>query len=148
MGLRNQFNTAISVIMELVNAMYAYREKRGDSEGERNVFSSAMATVITTLSPITPHICEELWERLGHTSHLAGEPWPTYDEKAMVKDTQTIALQVNGKLRGTMEAPTGADKKTLEDLALATEQIRRFTKDLTIRKVIVVPGKIVNVVAK
>ena len=65
-----------------------------------------------------------------------------------MKDTQTIALQVNGKLRGTMEAPTGADKKTLEDLALATEQIRRFTKDLTIRKVIVVPGKIVNVVAK
>ena len=148
MGLRNQFNTAISAIMELVNAMYAYRDKMGDSEGERNVFSSAMATVITTLSPITPHICEELWERLGHTSHLAGDPWPTYDEKAMVKDTQTIALQVNGKLRGTMEAPTGADKKTLEDLALATEQIRRFTKDLTIRKVIVVPGKIVNVVAK
>jgi len=148
MGLRNQFNTAISAIMELVNAMYTYRDKMGDSEGERNVFSSAMATVITTLSPITPHICEELWERLGHTSHLAGDPWPTYDEKAMVKDTQTIALQVNGKLRGTMEAPTGADKKTLEDLALATEQIRRFTKDLTIRKVIVVPGKIVNVVAK
>ena len=148
MGLRNQFNTAISAIMELVNAMYTYRDKMDDSEGERNVFSSAMATVITTLSPITPHICEELWERLGHTSHLAGEPWPTYDEKAMVKDTQTIALQVNGKLRGTMEAPTGADKKPLEDLALATEQIRRFTKDLTIRKVIVVPGKIVNVVAK
>ena len=71
MGLRNQFNTAISAIMELVNAMYTYRDKMGDSEGERNVFSSAMATVITTLSPITPHICEELWERLGHTSHLA-----------------------------------------------------------------------------
>ena len=148
MGQRNQFNTAIAAIMELVNAIYIFKEKMQDAEGDRKVFSSAMATVLTTLSPITPHICEELWERMGHREPLAGEPWPVFDEAAMVRDTQTIAVQVNGKLRGTMEMPTGADRQALEEAALAFEPVKRFTKDLAIRKVIVVPGKLVNVVAK
>ncbi|MBQ2515893.1 MAG: class I tRNA ligase family protein [Desulfovibrio sp.] len=140
--------TAIAAIMELVNAIYIFKEKMQDSEGDRKVFSSAMATVLTTLSPITPHICEELWERMGHREPLAGEPWPVFDEAAMVRDTQTIAVQVNGKLRGTMEMPTGADRQAMEEAALAFEPVKRFTKDLTVRKVIVVPGKLVNVVAK
>ena len=148
MGQRNQFNTAIAAIMELVNAIYIFKEKMQDSEGDRKVFSSAMATVLTTLSPITPHICEELWERMGHKEQLAAEPWPVFDEAAMVRDTQTIAVQVNGKLRGTMEMPTGADRQAMEEAALAFEPVKRFTKDLTVRKVIVVPGKLVNVVAK
>ncbi|MBQ2476385.1 MAG: leucine--tRNA ligase [Desulfovibrio sp.] len=148
MGQRNQFNTAIAAIMELVNAIYIFKEKMQDSEGDRKVFSSAMATVLTTLSPITPHICEELWERMGHAEPLACEPWPAFDEAAMVRDTQTIAVQVNGKLRGTMEMPTGADRQAMEEAALAFEPVKRFTKDLTVRKVIVVPGKLVNVVAK
>ena len=148
MGQRNQFNTAIAAIMELVNAIYIFKEKMQDAEGDRKVFSSAMATVLTTLSPITPHICEELWERMGHKEQLAAEPWPVFDEAAMVRDTQTIAVQVNGKLRGTMEMPTGADRQAMEEAALAFEPVKRFTKDLTVRKVIVVPGKLVNVVAK
>lgn len=147
MGGRFQFNTAIAAVMELVNAMYLSREKLGRSEAERRVFSSAMATVLTLLSPITPHLCEELWERLGHTAQLAAEPWPQWDEAATAQDMLTVALQVNGKLRGTLEVPAGADKGALEQAALADPAVQRHTADLTVRKVVVVPGKLVNIVA-
>lgn len=147
MGGRFQFNTAIAAVMELVNAMYLSREKLGRSEAERRVFSSAMATVLTLLSPITPHLCEELWERLGHTAQLAAEPWPQWDEAATAQDMLTVALQVNGKLRGTLEVPAGADKAALEQAALADPAVQRHTADLTVRKVVVVPGKLVNIVA-
>ena len=147
MGGRFQFNTAIAAVMELVNAMYLSREKLGRSEAERRVFSSAMATVLTLLSPITPHLCEELWERLGHTAQLAAAPWPQWDEAATVQDMLTVALQVNGKLRGTLEVPAGADKAALEQAALADPAVQRHTADLTVRKVVVVPGKLVNIVA-
>ena len=119
----------------------------GMEEGDRRVFSSAMATVLTLLSPITPHICEELWERLGHQTSLQAEPWPVWDAAALEQDNVTIALQVNGKLRGTMEVPAGADKAALEAAALADAAVQRHTAGLTIRKVIVVPGKLVNIVA-
>ena len=147
MGNRFQFNTAISAVMELVNAMYLSREKLGKSDAENRVFSSAMATVLTLLSPITPHLCEELWQRMGHTSSLQEEAWPVCEESALVQDTVTIALQVNGKLRGTIEVPAGADKARMEEVALADAAVQRHTSGLTIRKVVVVPGKLVNVVA-
>lgn len=133
--------------MELVNAMYLSREKLDRSEAERRVFSSAMATVLILLSPITPHLCEELWERLGHKHPLADEPWPQWDETATVQDTLTVALQVNGKLRGTLEIPAGADKAELERAALADPAVQRHTTGLTVRKVVLVPGKLVNIVA-
>ena len=107
-----------------------------------------MATVLTTLSPITPHMCEELWSMMGQEGLVSTQKWPDCDESALVRDTQTIALQVNGKLRGTMEMPTGADKTALEAAALEQEQVKKFTKDLTIQRVIVIPGKLVNVVAR
>ena len=147
MARRFQFNTAIAAVMELVNAMYLAREKMGQDEGDRRVFSSAMASVLTLLSPITPHICEELWERLGHRSPLQAEPWPVWDEAAMQQDSVTIALQVNGKLRGTIDVPAEADKDALEAAARADASVQRHTAGLTIRKVIVVPGKLVNIVA-
>jgi len=147
MGNRFQFNTAISAVMELVNAMYLSREKLGKSDAENRVFSSAMATVLTLLSPITPHLCEELWQRMGHTSSLQEEAWPVCEESALVQDTVTIALQVNGKLRGTIDVPAGADKAQMEEVALADAAVQRHTSGLTIRKVVVVPGKLVNVVA-
>ncbi len=148
MGQRCQFNTAISSIMELVNAMYLYRGKMGNSEGERKVFSSAMATVLTVLSPIAPHMCEELWSLMGQEGFVSNQPWPAFDDKALVKDTQTIALQVNGKLRGTVDLPTGADKAELESAAREHPSVQKFTSGLTIQRVIVVPGKLVNVVAR
>ncbi len=148
MSARGQFNTAISAIMELVNAMYLYRAKMGAGEGEARVFSSAMATVLTTLSPIAPHICEELWSLMGHKDLVAGQPWPECDESALVRDTQTIALQVNGKLRGTVDLPTGADRQALEAAALAHPVVQKHVGSLTVQRVIVVPGKLVNVVAR
>ena len=148
MGQRCQFNTAISAIMELVNAMYLYRGKMGDSKEERRIFSSAMATVLTVLSPIAPHMCEELWSIMGQKGFVSTQPWPVYDEKALVRDTQTIALQVNGKLRGTMEMPTGAGKDELEAQAKDHPAVQKFTDGLTVQRIIVVPGKLVNVVAR
>ena len=144
---RSQFNTAISAVMELVNAMYLAREKMGRSEAENRIFSSAMASVLTLLAPFTPHLCDELWERMGHNGLLINEAWPAWEEAALAQDTVTIALQVNGKLRGTIEAPAGADKAALEELARADANVLRHTDGLTIRKVIVVPGKLVNIVA-
>ena len=147
MSDRFQFNTAIAAVMELVNAMYLSREKMGTSEGERRVFSSAMASVLTLLSPITPHVCEELWQRLGHSTALAGELLPAWDEAATVQDMLTVALQVNGKLRGTVQIPAAADKAAMEQVALADSSVQRHIDGLTVRKVVVVPGKLVNIVA-
>ncbi|MCR4667542.1 MAG: leucine--tRNA ligase [Desulfovibrio sp.] len=145
---RFQFNTAIAAIMELVNTMYLCREKLGDTNEEKRVFTSAMATVLTLLSPITPHLCEELWEAMGHTTSLCKERWPALDESALEKDVVTIALQVNGKLRGTMDVPGGSGKEDLEKAALSDASIQRHTEGKNIVKVIVVPGKLVNIVAK
>ena len=147
MGERFQCNTAIAAVMELVNAMYLAREKMGNSESERRVFSSAMATVLTLLAPITPHVCEELWERLGHVDTLSGEAWPRWEAAATAQDMLTVALQVNGKLRGTVQVPAEADKVALEQAALADPNVQRHTAGLTVRKVVVVPGKLVNIVA-
>ncbi|WP_291439594.1 leucine--tRNA ligase [Desulfovibrio sp.] len=147
MGDRFQFNTAIAAVMELVNTMYISREKMGATEGDKHVFSSAMATVLTLLSPIIPHVCEELWNRLGHGASLSDEPWPQWDKEATAQDTVTVALQVNGKLRGTVDIPAGADKAAMEEAALADSSVQRHTAGLTVRKVVVVPGKLVNIVA-
>lgn len=144
---RFQFNTAIAAIMELVNAMYLAREKLGYSAKERRIFSSAVATVLTLLSPVAPHICEELWEVCGHKRQLVNAPWPTWDAAATARDMLTVALQVNGRLRGTLEVDAGVDKVALEEAALANQAVRRHTAGLTVRGVVVVPGKLVNIVA-
>lgn len=144
---RFQFNTAIAAIMELVNTLYLVREKLGCGEAERRVFSSAMVTVLTLLSPVAPHICAELWERLGHDGDVGAEPWPVWDEAALARDAITIALQVNGKLRGTIQVPAGADTAALEAAALADPAAQRHLEGLSVRKVVVVPGKLVNIVA-
>ncbi|MBO6171090.1 MAG: class I tRNA ligase family protein, partial [Desulfovibrio sp.] len=147
MGDRFQFNTAIAAVMELVNAMYLSREALRGSEGGRRVFSSAMASVLTLLSPVTPHVCEELWERLGHATSLSAEIMPQWDEAATAQDMVTVALQVNGKLRGTVQTPAGADKDVMEQAALADPAVQRHIAGRTVRKVVVVPGKLVNIVA-
>ncbi|MDR2851031.1 MAG: leucine--tRNA ligase [Desulfovibrio sp.] len=147
MGERFQFNTAIAAVMELVNAMYIARDTLTMSEADRRIFSSAMATALTLLSPITPHICEELWERIGHSTRIFDQTWPVWDPSATTRQVLTVALQVNGKLRGTLEAPAGAGKDVLEQLALADASVKRHTEGLTVCRVVVVAGKLVNVVA-
>lgn len=144
---RFQFNTAIAAIMEFVNFLYSIREKLPDTEQDNIIFSSALATVITLLFPIAPHIASELWQQLGHDIYLDQEAWPKWDARAIKEDRITLAVQVNGKLRGTVELPAEAGKEEAEKLALAEPSVQRHLEGKTIRKVIVIPGKLVNVVA-
>lgn len=144
---RFQFNTAISSLMELVNTLYASRDTLGATEAENRIFSSAMATLLTLISPIAPHIASQLWETMGNTGLVTDENWPEWDESALEKDTVSIALQVNGKLRGSVEIPAGASKSEMEAMALDNPQVKRHIDGLIVRKIIVVPGKLVNIVA-
>ncbi len=142
-----QFNTAIAAVMELVNAMYLAKDALcADTSGQK-VFSSAMGTVLTMLCPFTPHMCEELWQELGHSGQVSDMPWPTWQAEATAQDVITVVVQVNGKLRGKLEVPAETNKEDVEKLALADEAIQRHLNGLTVRKVIVVPGKLVNIVA-
>ncbi|QAZ69051.1 leucine--tRNA ligase [Solidesulfovibrio carbinolicus] len=144
---RFQFNTAIAAAMELVNFLYANVEAlRAEPKGAKAV-SSAVATLLTVLSPIAPHICEELWQTVGHTNLLLNEPWPTHDPAALTSDTVEIVVQVCGKLRGKLTVPADADNAALEQAALAEPNVAKHIEGKTVRKVIVVPGKLVNVVA-
>ncbi|WP_294557331.1 leucine--tRNA ligase [uncultured Mailhella sp.] len=144
---RNQFNTAIAAIMELVNAVNQYREELSATEEGRNALSSAMATVLAMLFPFTPHMCEEVWQELGHTDSLDDVRWPAWSEEALKRDVVTVVVQVNGKLRGKVEVPAGSSREELEKAALAERSIQNHIAGKTVRKVIVVPGKLVNIVA-
>ena len=150
-GNRFQFNTAIAAIMELVNALYLVREdltaEPCATAGGTAVLSSAMSTVLALLSPIMPHLCEELWEDLGHVTPLGASSWPAWSEEALTQDVLTVVIQINGKLRGRIEIPSGTDDAQTERLALSEPNIARHVKNLTVRKVVVIPGKLVNVVA-
>jgi len=140
------FNTDIAAIMELVNMI---REVGADALGDGNanaVIRKALESVLQVLSPMTPHIAEELWARLGHKESIFRTPWPTYDPEAVRSDTLEIPVQVNGKLRSRIIVGTDADGKAIEEAALADEKVARHTRGKTVRKVVVVPGKLVNIV--
>lgn len=143
-GGRFNFNTAISSIMELVNEMYKYKEGT-INEG---LFKAAIENLVLVLSPFTPHICEEMWEHLGHDSFIYKESWPVCDEKALVKDIVEIVVQINGKVKEKMDVPTGLSKDEFEKLALENEKIKELTNGKNVVKVIAVPNKLVNIVVK
>ncbi len=131
-----RFNTAISQLMVFVNEAYKAEElPRPYMEG-----------FVKLLSPITPHIAEELWEKLGHSGTIAYEPWPTYDEAKLVKDTVEIVLQINGKVKARRVVPSTATREEMEALALEDEAIQEHVRGKSVKKVIVVPGKLVNIV--
>jgi leucyl-tRNA synthetase len=144
-GRRHAFNTAIAALMELLNAL----GKFGDTSDQgRAVRHEALEAMVLLLNPVVPHISHALWQVLGHpVTVLEDQPWPQVDPAALVRDTATLAVQVNGKLRGTIELPVNAGKDEAEALARAQPQVRQFLEGMTVRKVIVVPGKIVNIVA-
>ena len=143
-GERYNFNTAISSIMELVNAMYKAREA-GVSAGSLREAAEALVLI---LSPFTPHICEEMWEALGNPGSVLLAAWPKYDEAALSRDTEEIALQVNGKLKGKIIAPAGLTAQELAAAAKESEEVKALTEGLTIVKMIGVPGRLVNIVVK
>ncbi len=144
---RFQFNTAIAAVMELVNFLYANVDAfKAEPKGGKAV-SSAVATLLTVLSPIAPHICEELWRSIGHTRLLIEQPWPRHDPAALVTDEVEIVVQVCGKLRGKLRVPRDASREDVERAALDEPNVVKHIEGKTVRKVIVVPGKLVNVVA-
>ncbi len=141
---RFHFNTAIAAVMELVNAIYSFE----NAEQYPGVVSEALETVIRLLAPFVPHIAEELWAASGHEHDLEYYGWPKWDEQALVEDEKLIVVQVNGKVRARLTVAADADNAAIEQAALADDQVQRFIGDKTVRKVIVVPGKLVNVVVK
>lgn len=143
---RFQFNTAIAAIMELVNTLYLTKDELIADKAGRKVVSSAVSTVLTLLSPFTPHLSEELWAQLGHTDNASERPWPQWSEDALVRDTVTLVVQINGKLRGKLDIPADASREEVEALALSEPNVVRHLEGVTVRKVVVIPGKLVNVV--
>jgi len=143
-GQNHKFNTAIAQVMTLMNVL----EKAAQvTEQDRALVQEGLETVTLLLAPITPHISHELWNRLGHADPVIDAGWPVLDESALVQDSLTLVIQVNGKLRGQIEMPAAATREEVEAAARANENVLRFVDGLTIRKVIVVPGKLVNIVA-
>ncbi len=142
-GRRHTFNTAIAAIMELMNTLAKFED---ESPQGKAVHQEALEIAVLTLSPITPHICHELWQALGHDEALVSAAWPAVDESALVQDNIELMVQVNGKLRSKIKVTADADKETIEALAIADEAAQKFMEGKTIRKVIVVPGRLVNIV--
>ena len=144
-GRRHSFNTAIASLMELLNAVSKFDDM---SDQGRAVRHEALQTMVLLLNPVTPHVCHQLWQALGHPETLLEDvPFPQADPAALVRDAVTLAVQVNGKLRGTIEAPVNAPREAVEAAALAEPGVAKFLEGQSVRKVIVVPGKIVNIVA-
>ena len=144
-GRRNTFNTAIAAIMELMNHLSKAPVK---SDEDKAVMLEALRAVVLMLTPITPHMCHYLWQTIGsNNTDVESYPWPTVDNSALVEDEKLIIVQVNGKLRAKITVAADASKETVEALGLSDENVVKFTEGNTIRKVIYIPGKILNIVA-
>ncbi len=143
MSRRFTFNTAIAANMELINTLYKFAD---DSENGRAIRQEVLEAVVLMLSPVVPHICQQLWNELGHDGDIVEARWPEVDESALEQDSLQMVIQVNGKLRSKIMVPVTADKQAIEKMALADETIQRYVEGKTIRKVIVVPKKLVNIV--
>ena len=140
---RLTFNTAIAANMELLNSVSRYAD---DSATGKAIRQEVFDSMVLMLAPIIPHICHRLWRDLGHDSVIIDHPWPQVDATALVQDSIEMVVQVNGKLRGKIQLSADADRETCEAAALANDQVRRFIDGNPVRKVIVVPGKLVNIV--
>ena len=144
-GRRQTFNTAIAAVMELMNKL---TRTPLESEQDRAVMAEALSAVVRMLYPITPHICFELWKALGNESNIDHAEWVKADKAAMVEDEKLIVVQVNGKVRGKVTVAADADEETVKTVAFADENVKKFTDNTQIVKVIYVPGKLLNVVVK
>jgi leucyl-tRNA synthetase len=143
-GRRRTFNTAIAAVMELLNSLSKFKAQ---SAQDRSVMQEGLEIAVLALSPIVPHVTHALWHALGHARALIDEPWPSIDTAALAQSTLEIVVQVNGKLRSRVSVATDADEATVRAAALADPNVQKFIGAGGVRKVIVVPGKLVNVVA-
>ncbi|NTS78411.1 leucine--tRNA ligase [Catenovulum sp. SM1970] len=143
-GRRQTFNTAIAAVMELLNKL---NKASTETAQDRAIMQEALEAITLLLNPITPHLSHALWAALGQQSAVETAPWPVADEAALVEDEKLIIVQVNGKLRAKLTVAADAGKEAVEALALADENVAKFTDGKTVRKVIFVPGKLLNIVA-
>jgi leucyl-tRNA synthetase len=141
------FNSAIAQIMELANAVDALAVSDASTPSAKAVYRTAVETLVMLLYPFTPHVGEELWQILGHPPTLLRQPWPAVDPAALARREVELAIQINGKLRGRITVATGLDPKHIEAAALAADGVSKFLDGKTVRKIIVVPGKLVNIAA-
>ncbi|NOS89933.1 MAG: class I tRNA ligase family protein, partial [Methylococcaceae bacterium] len=142
-GVRTIFNTAIAANMELVNTLSKFTDS---SDNGKAIRQEALEAIVLMLAPIVPHICHQLWLDLGHSEAVVGVAWPTVDSTALAQDAIELVIQINGKLRSKLTVPVDAPQADIQALALADEHIRQFIGDSTVKKVIVVPKKLVNIV--
>lgn len=143
-GDRFNFNTAISTIMEMVNEMYRYKE--GDINP--GLYGAAVKTLIILLAPFVPHVTEEMWEHLGYGGSVHDQKWPEYDEKALVKDTIEIVVQINGRIKEKINIAGDSSKEEMEKIAVENDKIKALTEGKNIVKIIAVPNKLINIVVK
>jgi leucyl-tRNA synthetase len=140
---RYTFNTAIAAVMELMNNL---TKSQGTDPASRNLMQEALENIVLLLSPIVPHICHELWRELRPGTELFDQPWPQADSSAMVQDQIKLIVQINGKLRGQIDIAKDAGKETIESAALANEHVQKFLEGQTVKKIIIVPGRLINIV--
>ena len=142
-GRRYTFNTVIAANMELINTL---SKSKDDSDNGKAIKQEALEAILLMLSPIVPHVCKQLWQELGHQKDIVVESWPQVDESALEQDSIKMMLQVNGKLRGNIAVSASASKEDIEKMALTDENVMRFITDKPVKKVIVVPKRLVNIV--
>ncbi len=145
---RFAFNTAISGLMEMTNAIYAYRERVPEAEQSTLVIAEAVQKAVLIIAPFCPHLADEMWSRLGYHSSIHLESWPTYDESVAKADTVEIVVQVNGKVRERIDVPAGIGAAEMEKVALDMPKVQALLEGKQVVKVIPVPGKLVNIVVK
>ncbi|MDE2091581.1 MAG: leucine--tRNA ligase [Gammaproteobacteria bacterium] len=142
-GRRYTFNTAVAAIMELFNTL---TDTANSSDLNRAIRQEGFEIIVLLLAPMTPHICETLWRELGHEQSVMTVPWPRIDDAALVRDHIELVVQVNGKLRGRISVPVDAERAQLEQAALSEANVQKYVEGKAVKKVIIVPGKLVNVV--
>jgi leucyl-tRNA synthetase len=143
LGRRHTFNTAIAAVMELMNTL---TKIYGSDKESRGLIQEVLENIVLLLSPIVPHICHTLWRELRPGTELLDQPWPQADEKVLVQDEIEMVVQVNGKLRGQIRVVKEAEREAIERIALDNEQIQKFVAGHTIKNIVVVPGRLVNIV--
>jgi len=142
-GVRRTFNTAIAAVMELLNALAKFDDRSAQG---RAVMQEALEIVVLGLSPVVPHACHALWRELGHERAVIDERWPQVDADALARDAIEVVVQVNGKLRGRVTVPSGADEAQVREAALADPGVQKYMEGKPVRKFVYVRGKLANVV--
>jgi len=143
---RHQFNTVASAAMKILNALESAQRVTAETQARGAVIHEGLGILLRLMSPITPHISHSLWRELGYGDAIVSASWPEHDAAALIEDELELVVQVNGKKRGDVRVPRDADRKAIEAIVLANPGVQKFVSGQPIKKVVVVPGRLVNVV--